>query len=167
MTKSTLNTLWLAAGGLLATWLAVAPAPTTAVSPSVDRVVHATNVTETALDDLSRQSARLRQQNGSAVFRASTRNPFRFATPPARRAAVAPAAIAPASPALPVEPPLSLAGVATDHGKRTAIISGDGQVYLAGEGDTVAGRFHVVKVDSDAVTLRDENGVQRRLVLKF
>ena len=47
--------------------------------------------------------------------------------------------------------------------KRTAIISGDGQLYLVTEGEMVAGRYRVVTVDSDAVTLRDDAGTELRL----
>ena len=50
---------------------------------------------------------------------------------------------------------LKLSGIAQKAGKRTAIISGDGQVYLVGEGDSVAGRYTVVTIDPEAVLLRD------------
>ena len=57
-------------------------------------------------------------------------------------------------------PVLRLSGIASDGAKRTAIISSEGQVYLVKEGDAVAGRYHVVSVDSDAATLRDDSGAE-------
>ena len=118
------------------------------------------------------QETALRDRAVNAPLRPSTRNPFRFAkriSPEAPRpSALVPSAV-PSTPAPPPPPSLSLSGIAdrkTPEGrKRTAIISGEGQVYLAAEGDSVAGRYHVVTVDSDAVTLRDDDGTETRLIL--
>jgi hypothetical protein len=70
----------------------------------------------------------------------------------------------------PAQPSLILSGIAESRiprgTRRTAIISGGGQLYLVTEGDMVAGRYRVVTVDSDAVTLRDDNGTDIRLSLK-
>jgi cytoskeletal protein RodZ len=167
MTKSTLNAL-LAGGGLLATWLAVNP-NTTATRPrsSVAATTSTSAAREVSVDDLNLQEARLREHLGSAPLRPSARNPFRFgkaaasATP--AHTAAAPAVAPTPSPA--AQPPLSLSGIATDKGKRTAIISGEGQLYLVTEGERVAGRYQVVSVDSDTVTLRDDTGGETRLFL--
>jgi len=69
------------------------------------------------------------------------------------------------------EPALKLAGIAEDDGAdgpdRTAIISGDGQLFMVKVGDPVAGRYRVARISSDAVELADVNaGVVRRLVMK-
>jgi hypothetical protein len=173
MTKSTLNALWLGGGGLLATWLAVAPSDT---APGKSRVAVAERPVvfhELTADNLVAQEARLRDHAGMVQLRSSTRNPFRFGsrkpagTMPERGSA---APVVPAAPPAPAQPSLSLSGIAerkTPQGnKRTAIISGDGQLYLVTEGEMVAGRYHVVSVDSDAVTLRDDSGTEIRLSLK-
>jgi len=100
------------------------------------------------------------------AIKPSARNPFRFGKARVASApAVAAVTAAPAPVAIP-EMTLRLSGVANAGGKRTAIISGDGQVYLAKEGEAVAGRYHVVVVDSDAVTLRDDTGGEIWLNLK-
>ena len=74
-------------------------------------------------------------------------------------------AITPTVPAVPAGPVLRLSGVAQKDGIRTAIIAGDGQVYLVGEGDSLAGRYTVVKIDPEAVLLRDASGAEQRLIL--
>ena len=101
-----------------------------------------------------------------------TRNLFRFSSPKSATRASTPrergvqsAAIEPTIQAAPPAPTLKLSGVAQKAGKRTAILSGDGQIYLVGEGDSVAGRFTVVTIDPEAVLLRDAAGVEQRLVL--
>lgn len=82
-----------------------------------------------------------------------------------RDVAVQPAVIAPQLPPAPAGPALRLSGLAQKAGRRTAIISVGEQIYLAGEGDSVAGRFIVVTIDREAVLLRDAAGVEQRLVL--
>jgi hypothetical protein len=166
MTKTTLNAL-LAGGGLLATWLAVNPNNTT--PPGANRAVTSRTpsaVREVTMDDLNLQESRLRGHLGNAPLRPSARNPFRFAktsAPQAPTQATAAPAVAPAPP--PAQPSLSLSGIFTEKGKRTAIITGDGQVYLVTEGEQFAGRYRAVTVDSDAVTLRDDVGTDTRLAL--
>jgi hypothetical protein len=49
--------------------------------------------------------------------------------------------------------------------RRTAVISGDGQMYFVSEGDSVAGRYTVSRIDPEAVVLRDADGAELRLVL--
>ena len=81
-----------------------------------------------------------------------------------------PAAIAPAAPVAPPAPSYTLSGIAernTPEGrKRTAVISGAGQLYLVGEGEMVDGRYLVVRVDPEAVLLRDQTGTELSLVLR-
>ena len=67
--------------------------------------------------------------------------------------------------------PLKLAGIAEDEGPegplRTAIISGEGQLYIVKEGDEVTARYRVGKISADVVELIDvgDNTV-RRLALR-
>ena len=165
-TKSTLKTLWLTGGGLLATWLAVNPSTVTPPGSTLAVTPGATAVRQVTADDLNLQEATLRQHLGSVPLRPSSRNPFRFGSVSARetsRPTVVASAMAPALPAPEPSLSLSLSGMFTDGGKRTAIITGDGQLYLVKAGEQVAGRYRVVTVDSDAVTLRDDAGAETHL----
>ena len=76
---------------------------------------------------------------------------------------------APAAPLAPPAPPYTLAGIAernTPEGrKRTAVISGEGQLYLVTEGEIVGGRYTVVRIDPEAVLLRDQTGAEASLIL--
>ena len=98
--------------------------------------------------------------------------------------------VAPVAPVVPlvIEAPrlrLTLAGIAEDPGRpndggnlgnlggapvRTAIIAGNGQVFLAKEGDTVSDRdveYKIGKVSADSVELIDlRDSTTRRLTLK-
>ena len=168
MTRTTLKALWFGGGGILATWLAVSPndgAPAASQHAAIQR--QAASSGEVELND---QALRLRERKSDADLGPSTRNPFRFSAPkPApstpRGAVPAPSAVAAIMPAVPPPPALQLSGVAQKNGNRTAIIFGDGQIYLVGEGDSVAGRYTVVKVDPEAVLLRDSSGAEQRLIL--
>jgi len=164
MTKPTLKTLWFTGGGFLATWLTVTP-NTTAPPVNATDAARPGVVREVTLDDLKLQRAHLREHVGKTVLKPSTRNPFRFGRSSVRRAPAMPAEVMPSAPAAPPPPLLYLSGIATEGQKRTAIISGNGQVYLAGEGELVAGTFRVGAIEADAVTLRGDNSTEIRLVL--
>ncbi len=178
ITKTTLKAM-IAGGGVMATWLAVAPnhpAPASVAAP-VERSAAAH---ETAANELSELAKKLRERaSAAAELRASTRNPFRFGTgkttvPGASRVGGSsmslPAAIASAAPVAPPAPSYTLSGIAERHTsegrKRTAVISGAGQLYLVSEGETVDGRYLVVRVDPEAVLLRDPTGTELSLVLR-
>lgn len=68
-------------------------------------------------------------------------------------------AVAPAAP-VPRRPPLALVGIAENDSAgetvRTAVISGEGQLFLVKEGEAFANRYRVVRIGADAVELRDE-----------
>lgn len=51
-----------------------------------------------------------------------------------------------------------LIGVAEDAGSRTAIISGQGQLYLVKEGETVAFIYRVGRLSPESVELEDSTG---------
>ena len=169
MTRTMFKALWFSGGGVLATWLAVSPdANNIAATTSPSAVRPSSSPTHATAEELNTQANRLRERTTAVTLRPSTRNPFTFNTrktaPAASREPVEPAALTSVA-AAPVALELKLAGVALTAGKRTAIISGDGQMYLAGEGESVAGRYTVVKVDADAVHLLDPAGIEQRLVL--
>lgn len=170
ITKSTLKAL-LGGGGVLATWLAVTPTPQPA--PQIATPQRATAEREVSAEDLSTQADRLRARTDAVIFQQSRRNPFHFGAPkaPARAAGSRsrPSATE-ANPAVVMLPPvLTLSGVAekrtVEGPRRTAVISGDGQIYLVGEGDSVAGQYRVVTIDPEAVILLDAAGTELRLVL--
>ena len=171
MTKTTLKALWVGGGGVLATWLAVAPeqsGPAPAAPLSRPSVVNGPSA-----EMLNAQAEKLRARTAIVALGPSTRNPFRFSaaktTTPDRRALdSAPAAVSEA--VVPAPPALTLSGIAekkTPEGmQRTAVLSSDGQIYLVKEGDAVAAVFSVVRIDSEAVLLRNLNGAELRLVLR-
>jgi hypothetical protein len=172
MTRTTLKALWFGGGGILATWLAVSPNQGVPVTTPAPAVRGPASANEPTAEQLTAQATRLRDRTSAVTLRPSTRNPFRYASPKSaapssavRDPGVEPAVIEPAIPAAPPPPALKLSGVAQKAGKRTAIIFGDGQIYVVGEGESVAGRYTVVKVDPEAVLLRDATGAEQRLVL--
>ena len=172
MTRTTLKALWVGGGGILATWIAVSPNHGVPTPPQESAVRRPAPASEPTAEDLNAQATRLRDRSAAVRLRPSTRNPFRYgsAKPSARSTgtrerAVQPTSIPPAIPAAPTGPVLKLSGVAQTNGKRTAIIASDTQVYLVGEGDSLAGRYTVVKVDPEAVLLRDASGAEHRLIL--
>jgi hypothetical protein len=173
ITKSTVKAI-VAGGGVIATWFAVGPTHSTPASPA-RAAVHSTAIQEATADQLNAQANKLRDQIGSARLRPATRNPFRFGSPkpyagrvPTDRAQVS--TIAADAPVVLPPPAYALSGVgerATAEGlKRTAVISGNGQLYLVTEGEMVGGRYTVVRVDPEAVLLRDSSGTELTLVLK-
>ena len=172
MTKTALKALWLGGGGLVATWFAVTPNQGVPTSPPTALQKPAAPE-EPSADELRAQAQRLRERTRAVTLSESTRNPFRFngskVTAGPRESGAPPAIVAPIAPPAPLPPPLTLNGVTgketPDGLRRTAVLSGDGQLYFVGEGDSVAGRFTVVKIDPEAVVLRDASGLETRLGL--
>ncbi|MCM3880864.1 MAG: hypothetical protein ND807_12215 [Vicinamibacterales bacterium] len=172
ITKSTLRVL-AASGGVMATWFAVSPQHTAPVSTTQAPQYSATAHSMTA-EQLNVQAARLREFVAAGQLRPSSRNPFRFGTAKRSPARVMPAAASPmfvpAEPAPLPSPAYVLSGVAerdTPEGKkRTAVVTGADQLYVVGEGELVGGRFRVVRIDSNAVLLRDQAGTELTLALR-
>jgi hypothetical protein len=144
--------------------------------------IPATSITPTpAIDlrgeELANEIARLQERlRPTSEPRQPGRNLFAFRargarSAPAALAVAAPPVMAPALPLLPSLPALKLAGIAEDEGPegpvRTAIISGEGQLFLVKEGDEVTPRYRVGKISADVVELVDvgDNSV-RRLALR-
>jgi hypothetical protein len=160
-------------GAALAAWLAsaanssrVIPPPLVIRPPAID-----SRGAELA-DEIARLHERLRPTTTPSQ---PGRNLFTFRARPVHATApVAPppaAAIVEAPVARAALPTLKLAGIAEDAGAegpdRTAIISGDGQLFMVKEGDAVTLRYRVAKISVDVVELTDltDNSI-RRLALR-
>jgi len=162
-------------GAALIAWLAGAATSNHTIPPLAVREPAAIELRGAELaDEISRLHERLRP---NASPRRPARNLFSFrATAPPAFAAAAPASAAAEAEAQalappPALPPLKLAGIAEDEGAdgplRTAIISGDGQLFMAKEGEMVTPRYRVVKISADVVELIDlGDGSSRRLALR-
>ena len=171
VTKTTLKALWVAGGGVLATWLAVTPnqgVPTAAPQPQRPQATNGPSA-----EMLNAQADKLRVRTTTVTLRPSTRNPFRFSDPKVSPAPRGESSLAPSDipvPAAPPPPPLTLAGIAEskvpEGPQRTAVITAAGQIYLVKVGDSVAGLFTVSAIEPEAVVLTDAIGGQMRLVLR-
>ena len=159
-------------GGGLAAWLVGA---TTSNHP----VAHAPIVDRAPIErrgaELETEMSRFREHmRPSAMPRQPARNLFKFRASQPHAAPAVAAAPAPAPenvPAPPLLPPMRLVGVAEDPGAdgplRSAFISGDGQLFIAKEGDIVMLRYKVTKISADVVELTDTaDGTVRRLALR-
>jgi hypothetical protein len=161
-------------GAAFLAWLAGAATPRRAIPPPIVTPPQAIDARGL---ELTNEVARLRDRlRPTAVPSQPRRNLFTFreSTGPSRAAPsvplVQPAAIESAV-AHPADVPLKLAGIAEDSGPdgpdRTAIISGQGQLFMVKEGEQVTARYLVAKIAADAVELTDvEAGTTRRLVMK-
>src|SRR5215470_6027891 len=161
-------------GGALAAWLASAatsnrPVPRPIVIPAAPIDLRGAELA----DEIARLRERLRPTTTPSQ---PGRNLFSFRAGHARAAAPVsnagtPAAITEVAVPRPSLPPLKLAGIAEDSSPdgpiRTAIISADGQLFMAKEGDGVTPRYRVAKISADVVELTDltDNSV-RRLALR-
>ena len=170
------STALVSGAGLLATWLAAVPAPTT--SPAAAPVAIATGSArgsasvDTAIVHEAERLARRAQRLPAYV--PTVRNPFRFraqvsqASVPARSNAAAPEPVVPPL-AIPVAPVFHLAGVAMDQveGREiwTAILSTPKGVELVREGETAGEGFVVGAIGPDRVELRRPDGSSLTLPL--
>jgi hypothetical protein len=149
----------LVGGGLLAAWLAsaasyrVTPAPSPAAPPAP---------APTSPSEIEAEAARLRQLlSPRSELRPGGRNPFRFA-PRADRATiprVTPTVDAPPVSAVPPSAPVRLVGIAESSSgagmERTAILTLEGRLVLAKEGEAVEARYRVERVAAEAAELTD------------
>ena len=156
-------------GGALLAWLAGAA---TSNRTSVPLPIVQRTPIEVRGEELAVEIARLQERlRPTTTPRQPGRNLFSFH---ARAARMAPIVAAPApapAPALveapPALPALKLAGIAEDEGPegplRTAIISGQGQLFLVKEGESVLQRYRVTKISADVVELVDlgDNSILR------
>src|SRR5262245_25657915 len=160
-------------GGALAAWLASAA---TSNRPLPRPVVIPTPPIDLRGAELADEIARLRERlRPTTTPNQPGRNLFTFraarAAAPAIAAPTSAAAITESPVARPAQPTLKLAGIAEDPGPegpiRTAIISGDGQLFMVKEGDAVTQRYRVARISTEVVELTDltDNSV-RRLALR-
>lgn len=166
---------------LVAVWVssatlrfASAPAPPPLVAAKATRPSQSARPTRSAPPrdvttfDLNQAAERLRARViGAPPAHATSRNPFEFGPLPTPHIAAAPAvapatAVAPPPPPGPLPPPFALTGIAEqkngDALERTAILTGNNQIYFAKRGDRVIGRYEVTAVGSDAIELREIDG---------
>ena len=174
------TTIIFVAGVALAAWLSAAMTP--GRPPAVSHDIRPAPIDASGamlVTEIERLRERLRPE---ATPREGSRNPFvfRFTEHAGARSRLAATAEKGASTAdVAAAPPrlrLSLAGLAEDSDPaggglvRTAIISGNGQVFLVKEGDAVTDRgvvFTVVKISADSAELADpRDGSTQRLTLK-
>ena len=160
--------------GALIAWLAGAATSKYTIPPPA---VFQQTAIEKRGAELASEIDRLHERLAPTVApRVPARNLFTF------RAAARPAAVAvvPAAP-LPALtearpptvslPPLKLSGIAEDPGAdgpiRIAFIAGDGQLFMAKEGELVTTRYRVAKISADVVELTDLiDSSTRRLALR-
>jgi len=160
-------------GGALLAWLAGAATSNRTIEPAPAFSAPAIDTSGVALDkEIARLHERLRP---TAIPSQSNRNLFSFRSTPVR---AVPAPSAPPAPALvetpplpPPLPPLKLVGIAEDPGAdgptRTAIVTGDGQLFTVKEGETGTARYRVARISADVVELIDLNDHSvRRLALR-
>ena len=167
------TTLFAAVGAALIAWLAGAATSNRAIPP-------VTIAVQTPIEkrgaELAGEIERLHERLAPTVAPQSPgRNLFTFRAVAAR--SVAPVSDAPRAaitelpPVAIALPPLKLSGLAEDAGAdgpvRIAFISGEGQLFMVKEGDTVTARYRVAKISADVVELTDliDNSV-RRLALR-
>jgi hypothetical protein len=160
-------------GGALAAWFAGAATSNRApiapiVTPSAPFDAHGAALTS----EIERLQERLRP---SATPRQPGRNLFIYHAPPAAPPPIVAAkpAISEAAPVFaPPQPSLKLAGIAEDvdadgNPQRTAIISGEGLLFMVKEGESVTVRYRVTKITADVVELMDlATQTPRRLALR-
>jgi hypothetical protein len=171
------RTVTIVVGGVaLVAWLAGAATSNHAI-PAVIATPHAPIEARGA--ELATEIARLQERlRPSNTPRQPGRNLFAFRAG-AQRASVPPIPVTTPPPApsesmplVPALPALKLAGIAEDPGPedtmlRTAIISGEGQLYLVKEGENVTMRYRVTQISQDVVELLDlVDGSTRRLALR-
>jgi len=161
-------------GGALAVWLAAA-ATSSVRDVATPAPVKITSI-ETRGAELASEIARLHDRlRPSSTPRQPARNLFQFTSQKARLAVPAdtkPALTEAVAAPAPLPPsPLKLSGIAEDPGEsgpiRTAIISGQGQLYLVKEGEMVTARYRVAKISADGVELVEVvTNATLRLVMK-
>jgi hypothetical protein len=157
-------------GGALLAWLA--GAATSNREAALAPIVQTTPI-DVRGAELASEIARLHERLRPSVSpRQPERNLFAFRAAPVRAMPPPPAPKAALTEAAPLaQPSLKLAGIAEDPGPdgpvRTAIISGEGQLFMVKEGETVAVRYRVARISADVVELVDVNDNSvRRLALR-
>jgi len=157
------STAFVSGAGLIATWLASVPSPTTTLKMVAPQAQPASAQTAVS-SEIAREADRLERRNRvDGDYNRPSRNLFRFegVRTTARAASVAPAPVVPST----LEPqPLAihLSGVAMDRvGEKdvwTAILSTPTGVVLAHLGDQVAPGWQISTIESESVGLTRPDG---------
>jgi hypothetical protein len=156
-------------GGAVAVWLAAAA--TTGTRPAAPVAIPQPNTSEISGEELKAEIARLHERLRPSATPLQTRDLFRYgAADKAPSAQRAPEALPPVTPA-PAAPPVNLIGIAEDSGAdgpvRTAVLSWQGELIFAKEGDRVSPQYQVSRISSEVVELLDASaGTVFRLALK-
>ena len=160
----------IVAGAALLAWLAGAATSNHAIPASA---VVEPRVIESRGAELADEIARLHERlRPVATPRRPARNLFAYRAMPAAAPAPTPALTETAPAPVPLSlPALKLAGIAEDSGadgpERIAFISGEGQLFMVKEGETVTQRYRVTKISADVVELIDlTDDTLRRLALR-
>jgi hypothetical protein len=163
------------AGGALVAWLAGAA---TSNRAPAEPIVRTPAAIEARGAELASEIARLHERlRPSATPRQPGRNLFVYhsaARPDQPPPGAAPKPAISELPAMiaPPQPAFKLAGIAEDvdadgNPLRTAIISGEGQLFMVKEGESVTPRYRVTKISEDVVELLDlATNAPRRLALR-
>jgi hypothetical protein len=175
------TTIVVAGGAAFAAWLSAAITPGRPIAPVAAIAPAPVDASGAALaGEIARLRERLRPEPAPSQ---PARNPFTFQSTRSAAAPIVPAPAAKdtgvAAAAVDVDVPrlrLTLAGIAEDPAPdggapvRTAIVSGNGQVFLAKEGDTVTDRgveYRIGRISADSAELVDlRDSTVRRLTLK-
>lgn len=156
--------------GVLATYLGLGRP---AIAP--ERVATEPNAAPVATRpaiDIQREALRLNRVAPDHGFQEPGRDPFRFASRPARATRASQLEEAPPPPqvAAPEPPPIRLSGITTrtveGQRQRTAILITPQGVTEAREGDAVVSGYSVTRIQDDSVELTGPDGVIRRLMLR-
>jgi hypothetical protein len=167
------RTTMVVVGAALIAWLAGAATSKYVIPPAA--LVQQSSIEKRGAE-LASEIERLHERLAPvSTPRTPARNLFTFRAMAARPAApiVTPPrpALTELAPAPIALPPLKLSGIAEDAGAdgpvRIAFISGEGQLFMVKEGETVTPRYRVGKISADVVELVDvsDNSV-RRLALR-
>jgi hypothetical protein len=146
---------------LLVAWLTTGAGRGLPRGPRASQVSAPSGPPDPLVTGIRQQADRLRTHLAVArPLQPISRDPFRFEVrdrpaPALRRGA----ALTTAPVDRPARPDMRLSGIASDvvgHTTvRTAVISATNQVFLVREGERVLGRYLVVRIGADAVTLQD------------
>jgi hypothetical protein len=156
-------------GGAVAVWLAAAA--TTGTRPAGPVAIAQPRASEISGEQLKAEIARLHERLRPSATPLQTRDLFRYAAAEkAPSSQQVPEALPLAAPA-PAAPPASLIGIAEDSGAegpvRTAVLSWQGELIFAKEGDNLSPQYKVSRISSEVVELLDtSDGNVLRVALK-
>jgi hypothetical protein len=156
-------------GGAVAVWLAAAA--TTGTRPAEPVVLPQPNTPDISSEALKAEIARLHERLRPSATPLQTRDLFRYVAVEKTRTAQQPTEALPLVPPAPAAPPVKLIGIAEDGGAdgpvRTAVLSWQGELIFAKEGDSVSPQYQVSRISSEVVELLDTSaGSVLRIALK-